>query len=185
MVAFQVQILQTRQVSEGLGDAPCTKLNEKSGGQWPTDHLIFLAGTIPESLAKLGKLKVLSLSSNQLSGHFFILFCWSVPTDQLTTWFSLIFCFLVRQRHHLSLTRVSANPFALFLFIPRRCTSSKCFPEETPAQVPHQHLRFVKSAVKMQMCVFLGWKAVQLTEFMDQKSNSFRPLFLWSHVARA
>ena len=49
----------------------------------PTDHLIFLAGSIPESLAKLGKLEVLNLSSNQLSGHFFILFCWSVPTDHL------------------------------------------------------------------------------------------------------
>ena len=49
----------------------------------PTDHLIFLAGTIPESLAKLGELEHLNLGSNQLSGHFFILFCWSVPTDQL------------------------------------------------------------------------------------------------------
>jgi len=43
--------------------------------QCATDHLMFLAGTIPESLAKLGKLKVLSLRSNQLSGHFFTLFC--------------------------------------------------------------------------------------------------------------
>jgi hypothetical protein len=29
-----MQMLQTRQVSEGLGDVPCIKLNEKSDGQW-------------------------------------------------------------------------------------------------------------------------------------------------------
>jgi Leucine-rich repeat (LRR) protein len=49
----------------------------------PTDHLIFLTGTIPESLAKLGKLEVLDLSGNHLSGHFFILFAGRSPLTNL------------------------------------------------------------------------------------------------------
>jgi hypothetical protein len=74
-----------------------------------------------------------------------------VITDLDLTDFSLIFAPLFIHQRHLALTRVYANSLVLFfLFIPRRCTSSKGFPEETPAQVQHRRLRFAKSAVKTQ-----------------------------------
>ena len=49
--------------------------------------------------------------------------------------FFLIFCFLIHQRQ-LALTCLSANPLMLFLFMPRRPTSSTGFPEETPTKLP-------------------------------------------------
>ena len=69
---------------------------------------IFLAGTIPESLAKLGKLEVLNLNYNRLSGHFFILFCWSVPYNQP------IFRSILRREH----PRVSGKPGGFGVFVP-------------------------------------------------------------------
>jgi Leucine-rich repeat (LRR) protein len=44
---------------------------------------LFHQGAIPESLGNLQSLKQLVLSNNQLTGHFFTFWRWSVPTDHL------------------------------------------------------------------------------------------------------
>jgi hypothetical protein len=47
-----------------------------------------------------------------------------------------------RPQKHLALARVSANFPVLFLFIPRRQTSSKGFPGEMPTKMPNPRLGF-------------------------------------------
>ena len=98
-------------------------------------------------MGNLANLEYLELYGNQLSGQFPHFLRWSVPHDHLVF---ADFCFPI----HLIF-----NPLALFLFIPRRCTSSKGFPGETPAQLRHLRLRFTKSAAKTQIDIFLGWTA--------------------------